>query len=285
MGTWSTGLYRNDTTCDVRDTYVKLLQQQLSDEEAYQQMREQFQEYMGDEEEPLFWYALAQTQWKLGRLMPEVKEKALEWVAKDGGLDLYDENKRAGERWLNTLSKLKAELESPMPERKVIKKPVEFDRNPWNVGDVYAYQFHTELAKKSGLYEKYILFRKVGDTEWYDDWILSAIQVYDVVYDEVPSLSDVQNKRVLPLVFSDVKNLRYTESEEFYQSYFPRFLGAAMVYEKKVHYPKKHLTFVGNCEIVDENIPFHRFRDMYWEKDGMEEWLIEYYFSWQGVEY
>ena len=33
---------------------------------------------MGDvEEEPLFWYVLADTQWNYDRLQPEVKEKAL----------------------------------------------------------------------------------------------------------------------------------------------------------------------------------------------------------------
>ena len=33
--------------------------------------------YKDDEEEPSFWFALADTQWKYGRLLPEVKEKAI----------------------------------------------------------------------------------------------------------------------------------------------------------------------------------------------------------------
>ena len=38
---------------------------------------------MGDvEEEPLFWFALADTQWNYGRLLPEVKEQALAWLDK-----------------------------------------------------------------------------------------------------------------------------------------------------------------------------------------------------------
>lgn len=32
MGAWGSSLYANDTTCDVRDTYMNFLQEQLSDE-------------------------------------------------------------------------------------------------------------------------------------------------------------------------------------------------------------------------------------------------------------
>ena len=42
---------------------------------------------MGDrDEEPLFWLALAETQWKLGVLLPDVKEKALYWIERDSTL-------------------------------------------------------------------------------------------------------------------------------------------------------------------------------------------------------
>lgn len=35
MGTWNAGLFCNDTTCDVRDTYLNFLKLQLNNEEAY----------------------------------------------------------------------------------------------------------------------------------------------------------------------------------------------------------------------------------------------------------
>ena len=35
MGTWNKRLYSNDTTCDVRDTYIDFLKQQFSNEKAY----------------------------------------------------------------------------------------------------------------------------------------------------------------------------------------------------------------------------------------------------------
>ena len=83
---------------------------------------------VGDEhEEPLLWFALAETQWKVGRLVPEVKDKALEWIKKNGGLEPWLEEGGKGTGWHKTLEKLKQKLESPMPAEKKIKKPERID--------------------------------------------------------------------------------------------------------------------------------------------------------------
>lgn len=148
MGTWGIKLFSNDTTCDVRDTYIELLKKQYSDEDAEQKTYEEYEELMGTDEEPLFWLALAHTQWKNGRLSSMVKDKALALIDANGGAELFEENKRTYERWLKYLVELKEMLLFPMPSRKVYRKPVEFERNPWNIGDVYAYQFHTKVAEK-----------------------------------------------------------------------------------------------------------------------------------------
>ncbi len=76
MGAWGSSLYANDVICDVRDTCIKFLQNQLGNIEVYNLTMETFKEYIDDEDEPLLWYALADTQWNMGRLMPKVKEKA-----------------------------------------------------------------------------------------------------------------------------------------------------------------------------------------------------------------
>ena len=92
MGTWSTNLFGNDTSCDVRDTYIQHLQNQLSDEEAEAKMMEEYErDFARDEDEqPLFWYALAATEWKVGRLSEKVKAEALSWIDRQGGVDLWD---------------------------------------------------------------------------------------------------------------------------------------------------------------------------------------------------
>ena len=90
MGTWGSGLYSNDSTVDVKEIYMQFLQQQFSNEEAYEKTKQDCYEYFGTDIEPLFWYALADTQWELGRLLPEVKSKALEWIEKKGGIDVWE---------------------------------------------------------------------------------------------------------------------------------------------------------------------------------------------------
>ena len=66
------------------------LEKQASNQEAYEKTLEKCKEYIGDQDEPLFWFALAETQWRVGRLMPEVKAKAQDWIEKDGGLILWE---------------------------------------------------------------------------------------------------------------------------------------------------------------------------------------------------
>ena len=63
-GWWS---FPDDTTSDVRDGFRDLIGEALSTEQA-------------------FWLGLAVTQWKCGRLLERVKEKALEII--DTGADL-----------------------------------------------------------------------------------------------------------------------------------------------------------------------------------------------------
>ena len=78
MGAWGTALYSNDTASDIRGDYVDLLRRGNSNEESLKKLMEKDGDCIGiEEEEPLFWYALADTLWNYGRLTPEVKEKAL----------------------------------------------------------------------------------------------------------------------------------------------------------------------------------------------------------------
>ena len=59
MGFWSASLFGNDITEDVRDTYLALLKDGTSDEEAYQKVLSEYEEVIQSDEEPFFWYALA----------------------------------------------------------------------------------------------------------------------------------------------------------------------------------------------------------------------------------
>lgn len=238
MGTWNTDLFSNDTTCDVRDTYMNFLKQDISDEDAYKKTYDEYKELIGTDEESLFWYALADTQWDVGRLMINVKKTALEFIDNNGGSSLWNENIKMLVGWKKTLKKLREKIESPMPKKKRITKLVDFKKNPWNVGDVYAYEFHSDNAQKYGLIGKYILFQKIGNVSYYDGEVFSAIQVFDNIFDFVPTLNEIENLRILPLV-NPIENSdleRYTPSFEWYMK-------AVMIYEKN-HIIQRNICFL-----------------------------------------
>ena len=280
MGTWNRKLFSNDTICDIRDVYIEFLKKQLSNEDAYKKTHEEFKELLGTDEEPLFWYSIADTQWHLGRLMPEVKEKALSWISQKGGLELWEDSKKRKDNWMKTICELEEKLCSTMPKEVEIKVEEPFVRNPWNIGDIYAYQFHADLAEKAGLYGKYILLQKIGDCEYYKGKIYSVVRLYNKVFDALPAVDEIENCRILPLIHykSGFKKEDCIPSFEFY-------LKNVMLYEKKCRYPQKHFSFVGNQKIAITEFSGNQLDAFYLEKSGMEEWIIDYYQSWQGIDY
>ena len=244
MGTWQSTLYGNDTTCDVRDTYMGHLKEQLSNQEAYEKTFQEYEELIGEEdEEPLFWFALAETQWKVGRLTPKVKEKALKWIRNNGGVGLWEESTSGSTGWRKTLSKLEIKLESPMRTEKKIRKPEVLNQNMWNIGDVYAYQLHTEESKKHGTYGKYVLLQKMGESQrflWMTPKELKKVPVYmsiyvfDRIFDYKPNLKDVESVRILPRKADIHEELVMTRLMEML---------------KKKDYPENYLSYLGNQSI------------------------------------
>jgi len=188
-----------------------LLQDGLSNEETYKKILEKFHEVIGSDEEPLLWFALAETQWKVGRLTPDVKEKALYWIEQKGGLELWQEDGGTGVGWLRTLDKLKQKLESPMSCEKKIKPPEIVDNNPWALNDIYAYQFNKKVSEKDGTFGKYMILQKIGEGKSTfcrpSESLLMRIQIYDKIFDELPTLDDIEGLRLMPLDSPDRPNI------------------------------------------------------------------------------
>jgi hypothetical protein len=272
MGSWGAGLYANDSTCDVRDSYMRLLQEGLGNIEAYDKILEEYWEYMGDQDEPLFWFALAETQWRTGRLLPEVKEKALEWIEKGGGLELWEENAKGGAGWKKTLQNLKTKLLSPKLPEKKIRMPQEINNNLWNVNDVYAYRFHGDGSAKHGFRDKYMLIQKVGEgVERFSGELMMRIQVLDCIVDELPTLDSMNGVRILPLDSPERVNFNKD----------PVWMSALIHMFSKSEYPTKYLTFIGNRQ-GPANIKMNN-RVLTW--GDIDTWLYKLHHRWYGVEY
>ena len=151
MSAWGTSLYSNDTASDIRGDYIDRLKRGKTNEEATREIVEENTDIIGDnEEEPLFWFALADTQWNYGRLLPEVKEKALFFLTQKHVLDRWNESgHKQIAAWNKTLDLLKHKLESPQPVEKKITK-YNLYQCKWKLGDVYAYRFSGKYSVEKG---------------------------------------------------------------------------------------------------------------------------------------
>ncbi len=95
MGAWGVKLYQDDVACDVKEEYIIKLRAGLSNDEVTESM---IKEYELSDDEPIFWLALADIQWRYGRLLDKVKENAITYI--DSGKDL--------EKWVDDLNLLDA---------------------------------------------------------------------------------------------------------------------------------------------------------------------------------
>ena len=103
MGIWGEGLY-DDLALDVKSIYLECLYNGLIESETEDFIFEKFKsEIQNQYEAPVFWYALSDTQWNMGRLTKFVLEKALYYLSKD--LKIIKSNKRYQEL-LNLKNKL-----------------------------------------------------------------------------------------------------------------------------------------------------------------------------------
>lgn len=90
MGTWGVGIYQNDISADVKEGYIAKLKSGKSDEVALKEILSEYQEDMEDIDCKYdFYFGLADTLWKKGRLTEKIKTIALQLIEED----------RVSQRW------------------------------------------------------------------------------------------------------------------------------------------------------------------------------------------
>ena len=191
MGTWGPNLYQNDTSLDVKDEFEKLYNEGKNVQEITDILTEEYKSLFGDiKEEPLFWLALADTQWEFGVLLPVVKEKALYWIDESVNMLIFKSiNTSAKENRIKNLNGLRVKLLSTQPKvKKITKKRIY--KCQWKYGDVFAYRLESDLAKEKGLYGRYFLIQKVDEGEWYPGHIVPI--VYVKITDDINLPSNVE---------------------------------------------------------------------------------------------
>lgn len=124
MGTWGTKLYEDDIAIDVKEEYTEKLKNGLKNEEALEQIIDEYKSTIEDSDEaPVFWLALADTMWKLGRLTEKVKKEAKKNIKLNLKNWKQEVSKEEYKKRETELQKLMEKLNSNMPkEKNFIKK-------------------------------------------------------------------------------------------------------------------------------------------------------------------
>lgn len=173
-------MYSDDLAADLRGDLRESFGDGLSATEAVDRLIAEYASSVHDPDEaPVFWLAIADTGWRLGRLDDRARQRALEII--DSGQDLArwpdepDRRKRAA-----VLAKLRGQLLATPPAAKRIPKVIKA-ANDWAVGEVIA------LRLSSGLWT---LMRVIGHHE--DKGGRSAVcELLDWTGSEVPSPEEI----------------------------------------------------------------------------------------------
>ena len=211
MGAWGANLYQDDVALDVKDEYKDNLRRGKTNEETMQEIIDKYQELLEDEEDRgVFWLALADTQWNLGRLDEQVKKQALEIIELGTDLKRWEVNEKLYNKRKEILEKLKEKLLSPQPEEKRMPKYRTY-KCEWENGDVFAYQLKSEYAKEQGLEGRYLIIQKIDEIDWYPCSTIPLVRV------------KITEDKTIPKTEKEIDELEYIQT--WFTSYERRFAG------------------------------------------------------------
>lgn len=195
MASWGAKLYQNDTSEDVRYFYKDQLHRGKSGQEITKELIEKYQDEINDSDDaPNFWFALADTQWNLGRLEDFVKEKALFHIRDGYDLSVWQtEDPKMAKVRATVLKDLEQKLLTPQPEEKKVSQ-YKLYRCEWSIGDVFAFQMTSDLAKEKGLLGRYILLQKVAEDTWWPGHIIPVTRIKITKDCKLPSTEEELNE-------------------------------------------------------------------------------------------
>lgn len=275
MGAWGTKLYDDDVASDVKNEYIDLLRQGIDNEEVTKRLIQKW-DTEDIEDGPIFWFALADIQWKYGRLLENVKNKALQHIANETDLERWKEDEKLYNARKQVLIELEKELNTPMPKEKRVAKR----RNyicPWNIGDVYACQIKNNEEYKG----KYICIIKVLEEKMIHD-ICPIVYVYNKIFDEIPPIEELK----------DIKYLTQFYIPSAYNGEYKEMLYKCLIgIENSTKKIAMEYIFLGN--IKNYKLPVNETTEEVKLGGGSYYCLIEqfegnqisFYEKWKGIDY
>lgn len=198
MGTWGPGLYQNDVSEDIRGDFIDKCKRGHTIEEATEIFIKEYAEELNDDDDaPNFWLALADVQWKYGKLLPKVKENALYHIENELKNETYNEfDKSDAKKRKKVLEDLREKFNSPMPPEKKISQ-YKLYKCEWKIGDTYAYPLDADIWKDTDYYMDYLIMQKIGERDWWPGHIIPVVRV------------KITENKHLPQNLQEIEALRY----------------------------------------------------------------------------
>lgn len=174
MGAWGTGITSNDTAQDLLSEYKAAFY--YYDVDTAVKKIDEYVRTMFDETDPeeftSYYYSLAEFMWKKGILTDEIRDRAVEMVDSDFGMDIWIEEGAATEKERRkALAKFRETITSPQCAPKKIK--IDFYMNDiFENGEYFAFKLKTEGKPYTmngalsdddfhALDGKYVVFQKI----------------------------------------------------------------------------------------------------------------------------
>jgi hypothetical protein len=123
LGVWGTDVFSDDVACDVRDHYRELVEDGVEDGAATQLTVERFRASL-EESDGVALLAFAVTQSKIGRLDPDIRDRALAVLDRGADLEMWErDNPKLLPKRRAILEKARAQLTGPQPPRRRLRPP------------------------------------------------------------------------------------------------------------------------------------------------------------------
>ncbi|MED1470486.1 DUF4259 domain-containing protein [Bacillus salipaludis] len=95
MGAWGTGIFDDDTTCDVKDSFIEYLKEGHTPHEATELILEEYLDEFDSEEDldvlSLVYIGLSATQMKKKCLQEQVRKTTIDLIERGADLELWED--------------------------------------------------------------------------------------------------------------------------------------------------------------------------------------------------
>jgi hypothetical protein len=147
MGAWGTPIFSDDTAADASDAFTDYIAEGLTPTEATNRLIAESADILNDEDDGgVFWLSLAATQWKFGRLLDSVRDRAIKIIESGSDLRRWEDNPKAETNQRRKhLDKLRTQLLTPPPKPKKVK-PFPKSSTNFKPGDVAAYRLDEDTV-------------------------------------------------------------------------------------------------------------------------------------------